>query len=94
MFVYIFILYFITNSDEHYWFVLLTERVRMFLVVCGICSRLVWEDASAHGVVGGRVRSSPFFSCCVFFVLFSQVAHVLFYFCDCYTFHAAVYTNT
>lgn len=66
----------------------------MFLVVGGICSRLVWEDASACGVVGGCVRCSPFFPCCGFCVLFSQVAHVLFYFCDCYTFHAAVYTNT
>lgn len=84
------------NSHEHYWFVLLMERVWMFLVVCGICSRLVWEDASARGVVGGGVRSSLFFSRCVFCVLVSQVAHVLIYFCDCYihTFHAAVYTNT
>lgn len=94
VFVYIFILCFITNSHEHYWFVLLTERVRMFLVVCGICSRLVWEDASARGVVGGCARSSPFFSRCVFCVLFSQVTHVLIYLCVCYTFHAAVYTNT
>lgn len=66
----------------------------MFLVVWGICSRLVWEDASAWGVVGGCVGSSAFFSCCVFCVLFSQVVHVLLYLFDCYTFHSAVYTIT
>lgn len=84
-----------TNLDEH-WFVLFTERVRMFLVVGGICTRLVWEDASACGVVGGCGRSSTFFSCCVLCVLLGQVTHVLFYRCDCYTFHLALmfYINT
>lgn len=82
------------NWHVHYWFVLLKERARMFLLVCRICSHLVWEDASARGAVAGG--SSLFFSRCVFCILVSQVAHVLIYFCDCYihTFHAAVYTNT
>lgn len=68
---------------------LLTERVRMFLVVRGFSARLVWEDASARGVVGGSVRSS-LFSRCVFCVLFSQVTHVLIYFCVCYSLHSTL----